>query len=384
MIGAGDTMLIKNCKVIFLDKVERTDVWLKDGIIYKIGNNLQADDTICDGEGLYLSPGFIDTHIHGAGGFDTMDGSYEAINSISKAVAVHGTTGFLATTMTCDFEDINKALKSVQEAVEKGTEGALVLGAHLEGPFISSRMIGAQNPSFIAEPSIENFMEVAGEYLDYIKEVTIAPEISGAELLIRFLYEKGIVASIGHSDASYDEAMRGIQWGVTHSTHLFNAMKLLHHREAGVVGAIFDSNITTEIICDGIHVNFPVVRVALKQKSTDKVLLVSDAMMACCMKAGSYSLGGQKVLVDGKSARLESGALAGSVLTLDIAVRNVLKHTAYPMQEVIKMVTYNAARHCNIHQRKGLIKEGFDADVILFDENINMKKVFIAGKEIIL
>ncbi|WP_163192073.1 N-acetylglucosamine-6-phosphate deacetylase [Clostridium thermarum] len=377
-------MLIKNCQVIFLDRVEKADVWLKDGLIYKIGKDLKAEDRIYDGENLYLSPGFIDTHIHGAGGFDTMDGSYDALNSISKAVAVHGTTAFLATTMTCSFDDIKKALSSVKEAVERGTEGALVLGAHLEGPFISPKMIGAQNPKFIAASSLENFMAFAGEYLEYIKEVTIAPEINGSEILIKFLNEKGIVASIGHSDATYGEAMKGIDWGISHSTHLFNAMKLLHHREGGVVGAIFDSDITTEIICDGIHVDFPVVRIALKQKSTDKVLLVTDAMMACCMKAGTYSLGGQKVLVDGSSARLESGALAGSVLTQDVAVRNVVKYTSYPLHEIIKMVTYNAARHCNVQHKKGSIKEGFDADLVLFDKDINIKKVFVSGREVVL
>lgn len=372
-------MIIKNCQVVFEDRVEETEVWIKDKKIYKIGKNLSGDDSILDGEGLYLSPGFIDIHIHGAGGYDTMDGSYESLDSISRVIATRGTTAFLATTMTCSVNDIQTALKVVKEAVEKGTAGAEVLGAHLEGPFISSKAIGAQNPAYILEPSVKTFKDIVGSYINYIKEVTIAPEVEGAEELIAYLKEAGIVASMGHTTAGYKEAMEGINCGITHATHLFNAMKGLHHRDAGTVGAIFDSDITTEIICDGIHVDFPVVRLALKQKTTEKVMLITDAMMACCMKDGKYSLGGQAVEVQGGAARLENGALAGSVLTQDRAVRNVLQNTSYPLHEVIKMVTANAARHCKVDHRKGYIKEGYDADIVLFDEDINIKKVFVKG-----
>lgn len=375
-------MIIKNCRVIFEDRIEKTEVWIKDKKIYKIGENLNGDDIILDGEGLYLSPGFIDIHIHGAGGFDTMDGTYEALDSISKVIASRGTTAFLATTMTCSVNDIQTALKVVKEAVDNGTTGAEVLGAHLEGPFISPKAIGAQNPAYILEPSVKTFKDIVGSYINYIKEVTIAPEVEGAEELIAYLKEVGIVASMGHTTAGYKEAMEGINCGITHATHLFNAMKGLHHRDAGTVGAIFDSDITTEIICDGIHVDFPVVRLALKQKTTEKVMLITDAMMACCMKDGKYSLGGQEVEVQGGAARLENGALAGSVLTQDRAVRNVLQNTGYPLQEVIKMVTANAGRHCKVDHRKGYIKEGYDADIVLFDEDINIKRVFIKGMEI--
>lgn len=374
-------MIIKNCNVIFEDRIEKTDIWVKDSKIYKIGQNIIGNDCIIEGDGLFLSPGFIDIHIHGAGGFDTMDGSYEALNNISKAIAAHGTTAFLPTTMTCSIEDINKAMKAVKEAVERGTSGAEVLGVHLEGPFISKEAIGAQNPDFVLKPSVETFRKIADPYIDYVKEVTIAPELEGAEELIHYLKDKGIVASIGHTSAGYRKTIESISWGASHSTHLFNAMKGLHHRDAGVVGALFDTDITTEIICDGIHIDYPVIRIALNQKTTDKVMLITDAMMACCMKEGRYSLGGQAVIVEGGAARLESGALAGSVLTQDKAVRNVYKNTNYPLHEIIKMVTYNAAKHCKVEDRKGLIKEAYDADLVLFDEDINIKKVFLKGKE---
>jgi N-acetylglucosamine-6-phosphate deacetylase len=376
-------MIIKNGRILYLDKIEKADILIENGKITAIDSNIESDGDIIDAEGLYVSPGFIDVHIHGAMGSDVMDGTYEAINNISKAIAARGTTSFLATTMTCAGEDIKNALQAVQESINRGTEGANVLGVHLEGPFINKEMIGAQNPNFLQALSVKNFEEIAADYINIVKEVTLAPEMEGAEELIKYLAARGIVVSIGHTKANYDEVIESIKWGVSHSTHLFNAMKGLHHREAGTVGAIFDSDITTEMICDGIHLDYPVVRIVLKQKSTDKVLLVSDAMMACCMKSGEYELGGQKVLVKDSSARLESGVLAGSVLTLDQAVGNVRKNSKLPLHEIIKMLTFNAARHCGVQHRKGLIKKGYDADIILFDEDISIKKVLISGKVVV-
>ena len=176
--------------------------------------------------------------------------------------------------------------------------------------------------------------------------------------------------------------MESIKWGVCHSTHLYNTMTPLSHRSPGVVGAIFDSDITTETISDGIHISYPSLRIAYKQKGTDNVLLITDAMMACCMPDGEYLLGGQKVTVTAGAARLKSGSLAGSVLTLDKAVNNVYKNSNFPLHEIVKMASYNGAKHCKIDDRKGQIKEGYDADLILFDDDINIKKVFLLGKEV--
>lgn len=375
-------MIIKNCNIIYLDKIEKGNIIIKNNKIeaIEIENTNLSDDIIVDGEGLYLSPGFIDVHIHGAGGHDTMDGSYEAINEIAKTIVKHGTTSFLPTTMTVAAKDIKKSMAAVHDAKVKGTDGANVLGAHLEGPFISPSAIGAQNPEFLIPPSIENFYSIVGEYENDVTSITLAPEVDGAKELIKFLSDKGITVSMGHTKANYDQAMEGIKCGCSHSTHLFNAMTPFSHREPGVVGAIFDSNITTETISDGIHISYPSLRIAYKQKTPDKVLLVSDAMMACCMPDGLYSLGGQDVQVENGAARLLSGALAGSILTLDIAVKNVYNNTDYKLNEVIKMATYNAARHCKVEDKKGLIKEGYDADLILFDENIDIKYVIVNGK----
>lgn len=375
-------MIIKNCNIIYLDRIEKGSVLVENGKIKAINPASYNTVEVIDGEGLYLSPGFIDVHIHGAGGYDTMDGTYEAINEISKTIVKHGTTSFTPTTMTVAISDIRKSMEAIKEAKLNGTDGANVLGAHLEGPFISGKAIGAQNPNFLAEPTLENFKAMVGGCEDAVVSITIAPEIPGAKELAKELSRKGIVCSIGHTKATYSEAMEGIKCGFSHATHLFNAMTPFTHREPGVVGAIFDSDITTETISDGIHISYPSLRIAYKQKTTDKVLLVTDAMMACCMPDGMYTLGGQDVVVKEGAARLVSGSLAGSVLTLDKAVYNVYKNVGYPLHEAVKMATYNAAKHCKVDNKKGLIKEGYDADLLLFDDEINIKKVFVGGKEV--
>ena len=374
-------MIIKNCKIIYKDKIEEGSILIKDGKIEKI-NTEDFKGEVLDAKGLYLSPGFIDVHIHGAGGYDTMDGTVEALNTIAKVIVEHGTTSFLPTTMTVSIEDINKAMKVIKKLKEEGTEGANVLGAHLEGPFISPKAIGAQNPNFLLKPSIESYEKVVDGCSDAVVSLTLAPEVEGAKELIEYTTSKGIVCSLGHTKATYEEVIEGINWGISHSTHLYNAMTGFNHREPGCVGAIFDTDITTETIADGIHISYPALKIAYKVKSTDKVMLVSDPMMACCMRDGCYSLGGQDVEVINGAARLKNGALAGSVLTIDKAVANVYKNCGIPLYEAVKMATYNPAKHCNVHSYKGSIKEGYDADLLLFDENITIKKVFVKGKEV--
>lgn len=375
-------MLIKNCNIIYLDKIEKGSVLIEKGKIKEINPSNVNDTEVIDAEGLYLSPGFIDVHIHGAGGCDTMDGTVESINTIAKTIVEHGTTSFTPTTMTVAAEDIRKSMKVIKKLKEEGTEGANVLGAHLEGPFISPKAIGAQNPNFLLAPSVENYNKIVGDYGDAVVSITMAPEVEGAKELIKYLSDNGVTVSMGHTKATYDEAIEGIKCGACHSTHLYNAMTPFTHREPGVVGATFDTDITTETISDGIHISYPALRTAYKQKGTDKVLLVSDAMEACGMPDGQYSLGGQDVIVKNGAARLLDGTLAGSVLTLDKAVKNIYSNSNYPLNEVVRMATYNGAKHCHVEDHKGLIKEGYDADLILFNEDIEIQKVFVKGKKV--
>lgn len=375
-------MLIKNCNIVYLDRIEKGSLLINDGKIKEINPKNLEDENIIDANGKYVSPGFIDVHIHGAGGCDTMDGTVESLNTIARTIVKHGTTAFTPTTMTVSTEDIRKSMKVIKKLKEEGSEGAQILGAHLEGPFISPKAIGAQNPDYLLAPSIKAYNEMVKGCEDAVVSITLAPEVEGAKELIKYLSEKGIVCSIGHTRATYEQAMESIECGVCHSTHLYNAMTPLNHRAPGVVGAIFDSDITTETISDGIHIAYPALRIAYKQKGTDKVLLVTDAMMACSMPDGKYSLGGQEVKVEKGAARLINGALAGSILTLDKAVKNVYKNSNMPLNEIIKMASYNGAKHCKVDDHKGLIKEGYDADLILFDDEINIEKVFVLGKEV--
>ena len=330
-------MLLKNCNIIFLDKIEKGSILIENGIIKEINPNTTSSDSVIDCKGLYVAPGFIDIHIHGAGGYDTMDGTFDAINEISKTICKYGTTSFTPTTMTMSAEDILKSMTAIKKAKLEGTDGAQVLGAHLEGPFISPNAIGAQNPNYLIKPTFENFESMTGDAMDSVVSITMAPEVDGAKELASILTEKGIRCSIGHTKATYEEAIEGIKCGFCHSTHLFNAMTGFTHR-------------------------------------------VTDAMCACGMPDGNYALGGQPVIVKDGSARLENGALAGSILTLNKAIKNIYENTDYPLYEIVKMASFNGAKYCRVDDKKGQIKENFDADLVLFDDNIDIKMTIVNGK----
>lgn len=358
--------------------VDDKDLLIEDNKIAAIGKGLSGDNVI-NADGNYVSPGFIDIHIHGSAGFDTMDGTFDAINAISKSIAKRGTTSFLPTTMTEDKNKIKNAIKNVYEN-KNHVEGAEILGIHMEGPFINPKQKGAQDEKFILKPTIDNFLELCGDYLDIVKLVTIAPEIEGSLNLIKFLKEKGIIVSVGHTDSTYDEVAAGFKAGITHATHVFNAMRGFHHREVGTLGAIFDLDISAELIADGIHSVFPAIRTVLKLKGKKNTNLITDAMMAANLSDGLYQLGGQDVYVKDGAARLKSGVLAGSTLTLDKAVKNILANTDLSLYESVALASYNSAKVIGVHDRKGLIKEGYDADIVIFDDDINIKKTIVGGK----
>ncbi|TCS83268.1 N-acetylglucosamine-6-phosphate deacetylase [Tepidibacillus fermentans] len=330
-----------------------------------------------------LIPGMIDLHIHGAAGADTMDATIEAIETIASALPKEGTTSFLATTITKEEEEIERALINVANYMKKENNAgkAEVLGVHLEGPFISVKRAGAQPPHAITEPDIKRFKQWQTISENQIKLVTLAPEREGGLELTAYLRETGVVASIGHSDAKYDEAVEAIKAGVTHATHLFNGMRGLHHREPGVVGAVLlHDQVKAELIVDGIHVRPEMVKLIFQQKGKEGIVLVTDAMRAKCLGNGVYQLGGQEVFVRDQQATLKDGTLAGSILKMKDSIRNMMEFTDCTLEDIIYMSSTNPAKQLNVFDRKGSIKVGKDADLVVLDENNQVVMTFCRGE----
>jgi N-acetylglucosamine-6-phosphate deacetylase len=339
-------------------------------------NNIDGIEKI-DVKGKYISPGFIDMHIHGFDGFDTMDATEEAMQAISKGIARNGVTSFLPTTMSMPIENINRALDNIRKIKEKGVQGAEILGVHVEGPFINKKFKGAQKKEYI----IPFDYDIINDHKDIISLITIAPELEGAlDFIKKVKNETNIVLSIGHSDATFEETLEGITCGISHITHLFNAMTGLHHRNPGVVGAAFTSNVSCELIADEIHVHPGLFSMLLKVKGLDGIVLVTDCMSAGGKEDGEYELGGQKVFVKNKRAKLEDNTLAGSVLNLNYAVYNVYKHTDYSIPQLIQLVTLNPAKVLGLDSIKGSLDIGKDADITVFDEEINIAMTIGKGK----
>ncbi len=349
-----------------------------DSTVHEIG---QGDVEGLDMQGKLLIPGFIDQHTHGLMGHDAMDGTVEAIEVIANKLPLEGTTSFLATTMTETKEVIKKALGAIKKYNDNQTAGnAEMLGVHLEGPFISEVYKGAQRGDAIQEVSIELFKEYLEASGDLIKQVTIAPELNNAQELIKFMSANSIVSSIGHTNTSGEEALKAIKNGATCFTHAYNGMRKYHHRNIGAVGAMFlNDDAYAEVICDRIHSTENAMKVLFKAKGVERIILVTDGMRAKLLGEGEFDLGGQKVIVKDHQARLENGALAGSTLFMDHAVRNVLDFTEYSIYDVIQMASVNPAQLHGLYHKKGSIAVGKDADLLLVDKEINILETYCKG-----
>ena len=358
----------------------KTDIAFEDGKIVAIGK-LDNVEPIFDTDGVVL-PGFIDEHIHGAGGADAMDGTEDALQTISEYVAKEGTTGFLATTMTQSPENIGKALKNVKTVREKGEyKGAEVLGVHLEGPFISPKHVGAQPLEYVAKPAPETFdkyNEISG---GNIKVVTLAPEVEGGLDLVKHLAKIGVVASIGHTGAKFSDVEAAVAAGATNVTHTYNAQTPLHHREAGVVGAaMLIDELNCEMICDTIHVSVPAIKIFVKNKPHDKFTLITDAMRAKGMPDGLSELGGQQVFVKNGEARLSDGTLAGSVLKMNVAVKNLVEKVGVSFTDAVDFASANPAKNLGLYDERGSIEVGKRADFAVMDKDYNILYTVVGGK----
>ena len=375
---------IKNGKVILEDAVVTGKAVLYTDKIVGIvdENEIPADATVIDAEGGYIAPGLIELHIHGYLGKDVCDASEESIRIISKGLLENGVTGYLPTTMTVDMKVITGAIESVRALMAESRtpefDGTQILGVHAEGPFISESKKGAQDPRYILKPDAD-FVKANA---DVIRVITLAPEEDDADFsqIKRITTETDVVVSMGHTSADYDTALAGVKAGVRHTTHLFNAMTPLTHRGPGVVGAALNSDeVSCELIVDTHHVNAALFDTVYKLKGR-KLVAITDCLPAGGLPEGEYTLGGAKIIYKNDLCRLEDGTIAGSVLRLNKGVWNIYNNSKIPLNECVNCASLNPATTLGIQDKKGSIKEGKDADLLILDNEFNVKKTIIGGK----
>lgn len=370
---------IINGKIILHDEIVNKNVFIEDDKITEISNRQPEDEDIIDAKGAYVSPGFIDVHTHGRGGSDTMYATFDDLNTISKATLKTGVTSFLPTTMTMPVDDIAKAIENIAVNKDK-VEGAQVLGTHLEGPFFNKKYKGAQPEECMILPTVDNYLSFVQDHQDIIRKISIAPELEHSLELISYLKDKNTVVSLGHTNATYEQAQAAIDAGATSGTHTYNAMTPLTHRAPGVVGAVMiNDSIYAELILDGVHVNYAAAKALLRTKGKDKLILITDSLEAAGLENGKYLLGNQDVYVKDGEARLIDGTLAGSIVSMNVAVKNAYEHLGLTLNEAVNLASYNPAQSLN-EPLLGEIKVGNYADIIFFDDNIQIQQTMIKGQ----
>ncbi len=367
----------------------------ENGTIHEIGRraSLTADEMI-DGGGLYLSPGFIDIHVHGGGGGDFMDADDGSCRAALKAHMEHGTTSIVPTTTCTDEAELKRIFGSIRRFAKSEEAKKLphILGLHLEGPFISPGQAGAQDPRYIADPDPAAWRRITDAAEGMIRIWTVAPELPGVDEMCRELRDRGIVFSAGHSSATYDDTIRAVAAGYTMATHLYSSMSTVIRRNGYRVPGLIESalvldELCCEVIADGKHLPAPLLKLIYRTKGPDRIVLVTDAMRGMGMPDGNYILGsrtqGQLVRVFDGIAHMPDGvSLAGSVAAADRLVRVMVNEAGVPLHEAVRMITKNPARETG-ETKKGEIAPGFDADLVLFDGGINVKGVFISGQRVV-
>lgn len=348
------------------------------------------DDAIeIDAKENYVSPGFIDIHVHGGGGYDFMDESEEAFLKIAQTHAKHGTTAMLPTTLTSEKEGLLHTLELYEQANKKNTSGAQFIGMHLEGPYFALNQRGAQDPKYIRDPDPAEYKEIL-QHSPSIKRWSAAPELKGAIEFGKYITSKGVLAAVAHTDAIYEEVLDAFENGYTLATHLYSAMSGVTRRNAFRYAGVIESaylldEMDVEIIADGVHLPAPLLKLVYKIKGADRTALITDAMRAAGMPEGESVLGnlktGLKVIVEDGVAKLpDRTSFAGSVATADRLVRTMINLADVPLIEAVRMITKTPARIMKIDDKKGSLAEGKDADVLIFDEDINIKMTMINGK----
>ncbi len=334
------------------------------------------------GEG-FVAPGFIDIHVHGAGGRDLMEPTREAVETVSRTLARFGTTSYFPTTVTAPQTDILRSLdllaRCIDEAARTPSPAAQPLGIHMEGPYISLKRRGVHPVDSITEPTLEGYRRAAQAAQGKLRIMTIAPELAQSPQVIAEMIRDGVRPSIGHTDATYEEAERAVELGARQATHTYNAMRPFVNRDPGVLGAVLtDPRIRAELIADGVHVDPASIRLLYLAKGDDGIVLVSDGISGAGMGDGVFPVAGFEVEVKDGVCRYQ-GALAGSVVTLDRAVRNMIRFLGLRPEQALRMATCNTARLLGIDDRKGVLQPGADADIVLLDPQLNVQAVYARG-----
>lgn len=373
---------IQNAQVLFNGKFRKQSILITDGVISDISDSVSSDCEIIDASGLKLIPGFFDNHTHGCMGIDFNTANTDEILQAAAHYASWGVTGFLPAVMTDSPEVICRQLSRCADAAE--TRGCNALrGIHLEGPFLSPLYKGAMPEQFLLAPDYDLFMRFQDAAHGLIKVVTISPELDGAVEFTRKVSDLGVRVSIGHSSASYEQAMACIDAGAASTTHTMNAMKLLHMHDPAILTAVLGSDIYCEMICDGFHLHPPIVRLLVKIKGTEKMIPVTDSMMAAGYPDGFYMLGVNKVKVENGDAKLvENGVRAGSTLTMQKALLNILSFTGLSLEQAVPMLSANAPRMLGLYETTGSIEKGKRADITLLDQNNTVVATFVCGKQV--
>ena len=366
-------------------------ILIRDGVIEAVGARqdmrLPSGAAEISASGQTAIPGFIDVHIHGAGGHDVMEGTEQAMSAVAGTLARHGTTSFVATTVTASPDDTCRGVEGIARYIAHQFAAlqpkAEVLGVHYEGPFINKVRRGVHPAEWIQLPSADLLQRFLRAAAGNARILTIAPELLGAVPCMKAARDAGVVVAMGHTDATYEQARAGIAHGARHAVHVYNAMRPFSHRDSGVIGAVLTSpDVTAELIADGVHVEEAAMRILLQAKGAGRVILISDGLSATGMPDGKYMLGKLEVTVSGGVCRNAEGKLAGSTLTLDRALRNVVA-LGIPLQDAVRMLTENPAKLLGIEFKKGALRTGADADIVLLDENLQVTNVWTRGLPLI-
>ncbi|MBS4196126.1 N-acetylglucosamine-6-phosphate deacetylase [Lederbergia citri] len=364
------------------DIAQSSAVWIEDGKIQVVEHSILPEIPkgyeVIDANDHLLIPGMIDVHIHGANGFDMMDGTEESILEVSKTCASTGCTSFLVTSVSSSIEDLMLMIQNVKNVI--GSEqGAKIAGIHLEGPYLNVKRKGMQNELYLRHPNLEEMKDILSEAGDLVKMVTVAPELPGGIEMVEYLKEKGIIVAVAHSDATYEEAKEAFSKGASHVTHCFNGMRPIHHRDPGLVVAAFEEeHVSLQAIVDHVHLHPAIVRLMHRIKGPEGVVLITDALQAMNMGDGVYEFGGHKVTVANGEARLADGTLASSTVTMNEALLKTVE-SGISLQDAVYMAATTPADILGL-QNKGRIAPQMDADLVLLNTDFNVLWTMIEGK----